>query len=180
MAAGGCSNITKGFAAAVELGLSPVTQNKSVSNTNLPPGCSVTATAGGYEINFNTDAKPQAQCGAPAAGASGPPIDYTCDLSGQWMDIKSKGIFVVTPTANKPNTFTFTQQQKFAASVVVKGPSAGNPQGTVMGTWGKSQIPAQLMNFSAAGSPACTEMKWGNGADFVKMPYVFSFVLSIT
>jgi hypothetical protein len=53
------------FDAAAELGMSPITQNITVNNPKLPSGCSVTASAGGYEINFNTNPKPTAKCGAP-------------------------------------------------------------------------------------------------------------------
>ena len=55
------------FTAAQELGLRPVKRNSTVSNAKLPTGCSVSATVGGFDVIFNTNAKSNATCGEPAA-----------------------------------------------------------------------------------------------------------------
>ena len=54
------------YTAAQELGLRPAKQNSTVSNAKLPPGCSVAATVGGFDVIFNT-AKSTVTCGDPAA-----------------------------------------------------------------------------------------------------------------
>jgi hypothetical protein len=158
------------FGAAAELGLHPVTKNATISNPKLPAGCSVSAISGGYEINYNTDAKPVVQCGAPPAGAAGKVLNYTCDLAGQWMDIKSKGIFDVKATGVK-NQFAFALGGKPAATVTVLAPTAADPEGTVSGMWGKAVIPGNMVTYSAKGAPACSQIMWANSADFVKMPF---------
>ena len=173
------------FAAAAELGLHPVLQNLTVNNPKLPSGCSVTATSGGYEINFNSNAKPAVTCGAPATNApSGPPITYTCDLEGQWMDLRSKGIYTVTEAISPggqrqgDNTYIFSMQGRYAANVTVAAPTAAAPEGTVNGIWGTrgvgrgvNSILGTLATYSAKGSPACSQILWANTADFVRMPY---------
>merc|ERR1711957_748823 len=78
------------FGAAAELGLSPITQNLTVSNAKLPAGCSVTATAGGYEINFNTDPKPQVECGAPVPNAKPRVAGRSEDLTNVTLDFDPK------------------------------------------------------------------------------------------
>jgi len=164
------------FGAAAELGLRPVLQNVTINNPKLPAGCSVTATSGGYEINFNTNAKPVVQCGAPATQApTGPPLKYTCSLNGQWMDLRNKGVFDVKETAAGSNKYSFLMQGKLAATVTVAAPTAAEPEGTVSGLWGvppkQGTIPGVMNTYSAKGSPTCSQILWGNSADFVKMPF---------
>ena len=53
------------YIAAQELGLRPAKQNSTVANPKLPPGCTVTATVGGFDVIFNT-AKSTVTCGDPA------------------------------------------------------------------------------------------------------------------
>ena len=57
------------YTAAQELGLRPEKRNSTVSNPKLPAGCSVSATVGGYDVVFNTDAGSNVTCGQPAADA---------------------------------------------------------------------------------------------------------------
>ena len=157
------------FAAAAELGLKPVTANMTINNVHAPPGCSITATAGGYEIIFNTNAKPTATCGKPANTPSGPPLKQPCDLSGQWMQQGKGGLYDFNMT--KPGAYVVSSVGKPVATVTVQAPSAAKPQGTAMGQWGTNQIPADLMTYSGVGSPTCSEIAWGNKVVFVKMPY---------
>lgn len=51
------------FSAALELGLTPVTQNISTTTTTTPSGCYVTAVSGGFEITYN-GANSTVACGA--------------------------------------------------------------------------------------------------------------------
>jgi len=78
------------FDAAAELGLTPVTQNLTVDNAKLPAGCSVTATAGGYETNFNTNQKPTATCGSPVPGAPARVAGRADDLVNVTLDMDPK------------------------------------------------------------------------------------------
>jgi len=158
------------FAAAQELGLKPVKMNSTVSNNVLPPGCSIQATSGGYDIVFNTNAKTAGTCGEPVkSGPTGPPLKSTCNLTGTWTDLKSKAVFEFKPSG--ANAYTVLRMGKPTATVTVGAPTVADPQGTVSGKWGEQTIPAVMNTYSAAGSPVCSEMLWGNGADFVLSPY---------
>ena len=52
------------FDGAVTLGMTPSTQNNTVSKMDKPAGCYAEAVVGGYEINYNS-AKSKVPCGAP-------------------------------------------------------------------------------------------------------------------
>merc|ERR1719230_1445858 len=139
------------FDAAADLGLHPVKANMSVSHPELPPGCSVTPTTGGYEIIFNTDPKPTGTCGKPTPKApTGPPLAQTCNFTGQWMntDPKSKSVYDFVEVA--PNKYSIEQLGKVVASATAAPPSATAPQGTLSGAWGKSTIPAVINTYGAA------------------------------
>jgi len=159
------------FDAAVELGLKPVTQNKSVSSATAPPGCAVTATAGGYEIVFNSANTTTGVCGKPKSAAPpSPPLSHTCSLSGSWLQTGKKDVLYQFNMSG-PNSYQVLQQGRVVAMVTVAAPSASAPQGTVSGVWGTSTIPAGITTYPGGNAPPCSQLDWGNGVTFALMPF---------
>jgi hypothetical protein len=158
------------FSAAAELGLAPVVKNVTTAAATIPAGCSVQAVSGGYEIVFNTDTSATATCGAPSTTkASGAPLAKACNVTGQWMNTKGQGLYTFVSTG--AGAYNVTSGGVVSARVKMVNPSVAQPQGGGSGVWGKNTIPFNLLNYTAAGSPICTQMSWGNGVTFVKMPY---------
>jgi hypothetical protein len=159
------------FLAAAELGLRPVTANKTISNAKVPAGCSITATQGGYEIIYNTIAKAEVTCGKPADTPSGPPRTTTCNLTGTWMsvDTKNPGIFEFVDTGT--DAYNISSRGKVVAVGKAIKPSRDAPQGTVSFNWGRGALSGDMLTYSGAGSPDCSQINWGNRVVFAKMPW---------
>jgi len=158
------------YAAAAELGLKPVKANMTLNSPSSPPGCSITATAGGYEIVYNMAPNPPTTCGKPVNKPNHKPLAQACNLVGQWMDVKSKGVFQFT-LDNATGVYGIASRGKPVATATVQAPSVARPQGTVLGLWAANDIAADLATYQSAGAPTCSEINWGNGVVFAKMPW---------
>ena len=83
-----------------------------------------------------------------------------CDLRGTWMNVDPRKRTLYVFNASGADSYVVTQLGREVATVRVAAPSAGKPQGSVVGQWyispNQKAIPADITTWSGANSPACS------------------------